>query len=122
MEPSIQFAKRKDGVKIAYSKFGKGQPLVISPPWVTSLRFVLEDPFINQFLEQLAQKVMVVFYDKHGWGQSDKNRKIFTLETELLDLEAVADYLGLKEFNLFGRVNQPTSSLYHCFNFPSSWK
>ena len=102
MKPSIKFAKRKDGVKIAYSKFGKGQPLVISPPWVTSLRFVFEDPFINQFLEQLSQKVMVVFYDKHGCGQSDKNRKIFTLESELLDLEAVTDYLGLEEFNLFG--------------------
>ena len=77
MKPSIQFVKRKDGVRIAYSKFGEGQPLVMPPPWVTSLAFVLEDPFSNQFIEQLARKSMVIYYDKHGCGQSDRNRKEF---------------------------------------------
>ena len=56
MKPSIQFVKRKDGVKIAYSIFGDGPPLVFAPSWTTSLRFVIEDPFMNRFLEQLAQK------------------------------------------------------------------
>jgi class 3 adenylate cyclase/pimeloyl-ACP methyl ester carboxylesterase len=102
MKPSIQFIKRKDGVKIAYSKLGAGQPLVFTPPWVTSLDFLFEDSFSKQFVENLARKLMVVIYDKHGCGQSDKNRKIFTLDTELLDLEAVVDHLGLREFNLFG--------------------
>ena len=102
MKPSIQFVKRKDGVKIACSRFGDGQPLVFPPPWVMSLAFLFEDPFSNQFIEQLARNLMVVFYDKHGCGQSDKNRKIFTLDTELLDLKAVVDHLGLREFNLFG--------------------
>ena len=113
MKPSIQFAKRKDGVKIAYSKFGKGQPLVISPPWVTSLRCVLEDPFMNQFIEQLAQKVMVVFYDKHGCGQSDRDREEFTLDSELFDLETVVNQLGLEQFNLFGSsMSGPVSISY----------
>jgi class 3 adenylate cyclase len=119
MKPSIQFVKRKDGVKIAYSKFGKGQPLVIPPPWVTSIRFLLEDQFMNQFFEQLAQKVMVVFYDKHGCGQSDKNRNIFTLETELLDLEAVVDHLGLKEFNLFGSSESGPLTIAFAARYPN---
>jgi class 3 adenylate cyclase len=102
MKPSIQFAKRKDGVKIAYSEFGKGHPLVIPPPWVTSLRCVLEDPFMNDFIKKLAQKVNVVFYDKHGCGQSDRDREDFTLESELLDLETVVNQLGLEKFDLFG--------------------
>ena len=100
MKPSIQFAKRKDGVKIAYSKFGKGPPLVISPPWTTSLRFIIEDPFMNHFIEQLAQKVTVVFYDKHGCGQSDRDREVFTLESELFDLETIVNHLDLDNFNL----------------------
>lgn len=113
MKPSIQFVKRKDGVKIAYSKFGKGQPLVIPPPWVTSLRCVLEDPFMNQFMEQLAQKVMVVFYDKHGCGQSDRDREEFTLESELFDLETVVNQLGLEQFSLFGSsMSGPLSISY----------
>ena len=102
MKPSVQFSKRKDGVTIAYSTFGNGPPLVLPPPWVTSLSLVIEDPFMNQYIERLAQNMMVIFYDKHGCGQSDKNRTEFTLESELLDLETVVDHIGLEEFNLFG--------------------
>ena len=97
MKPSVQFAKRKDGVTIAYSAFGAGPPLIMPPPWVTSLSFVLEDPFMNQFVKRLSENMMVVFYDKHGCGQSDRDRKEFTLESELLDLETVVDHLGFEE-------------------------
>ena len=113
MKPSIQFVKRKDGVKIAYSEFGEGQPLVMPPPWVTSLPFVLEDPFSNQFIEKLARKSMVIYYDKHGCGQSDRDRKEFTLESELFDLETIVDHLGIDEFTLFGAsMSGPLSISY----------
>ena len=102
VKPSIQFVKREDDVKIAYSKFGRGQPLVCPSSWVTSLSYIFEDPFAKQFWERLAQEVTAITYDKHGCGQSDRNRKGFNLETELLDLETVIDHLGLKEFNLLG--------------------
>lgn len=102
MKPSIQFVKRKDGVRIAYSKFGKGQPLVCPAPWVTSLSYIFEDHFAKQFWTQLARKVMVISYDKHGCGQSDRDRKDSTLETEILDLETVIGHLGLEKFSLLG--------------------
>ena len=102
VKPSIQFVKREDGVKIAYSTFGEGQPLVCPSPWVTSLSYIFEDPFAKQFWERLAQEVMVISYDKHGCGQSDRDRKDFTLEAELLDLETVINHLNLQEFNLLG--------------------
>jgi class 3 adenylate cyclase/alpha-beta hydrolase superfamily lysophospholipase len=90
MKPSVQFAKRRDGITIAYSVFGTGPPLIMPPP------------FMNQFLERLAQNLMVIFYDKHGCGQSDRDRTEFTLESELLDLETVVDHLGFEKFNIFG--------------------
>jgi class 3 adenylate cyclase/pimeloyl-ACP methyl ester carboxylesterase len=102
MKPSIQFVKRADGVKIAYSRFGRGQPLVCVAPWITSLSYIFEDPYAKQFWERLAQEVTVITYDKHGCGQSDRDRKDFTLKAELLDIETVIDHLGLKEFNLLG--------------------
>jgi class 3 adenylate cyclase/pimeloyl-ACP methyl ester carboxylesterase len=102
VKPSIQFVKREDGAKIAYSKFGRGQPLICPSPWVTSLSYIFEDPFAKQLWGRLAQEVMVISYDKHGCGQSDRNRKDFSLETELLDLETVINHLGLEEFNLLG--------------------
>ena len=119
MKPSIQFVKREDGVKIACSKIGDGQPLIFPPPWVMSLAFLFEDPFSNQFIEQLARNLMVVFYDKHGCGQSDKNRKIFTLDTELLDLKAVVDHLNLNEFNLFGSSMSGPLSIAFTARYPN---
>jgi class 3 adenylate cyclase/pimeloyl-ACP methyl ester carboxylesterase len=118
MKPSIQFVKRKDGVKIAYSKLGVGQPLVFPPPWVTSLAFFFEDPFSNQFIEQLSRKLMVVVYDKHGCGQSDRNRKLFTLESELLDLETVVDHLNLTQFNLLGVSASGPISIAYVAQYP----
>ena len=102
MKPSVQFVRRKDGVTIAYSIVGSGPPLVVPPPWVTSLSFAIEDPFMSKYLDRLAQHLTVISYDKHGCGQSDRDRKEFTLESELLDLETVVDYSGFEEFSIFG--------------------
>jgi hypothetical protein len=99
MKPSVQFAKRKDGVTIAYSAFGTGPPLIMPPPWVTNLSFVLENPFMNQFLEQLTQNMMVIFYDKHGFGQSDRNRtELQILISDISKQLAVGGKFKLKGF------------------------
>jgi hypothetical protein len=55
MKPSIQFIKRSDGVKLAYTKFGKGPALVFPAPWVTSLSYIVEDPFASHFWEGVSQ-------------------------------------------------------------------
>jgi len=102
MKPSIQFVKRPDGVKLAYTRFGKGQVLVFPSPWVTSLSYIIEDPFANHFWERISEAATVILYDKHGCGQSDRDRKDFSLESELVDLETVIDHLGLGQFSLLG--------------------
>jgi class 3 adenylate cyclase/pimeloyl-ACP methyl ester carboxylesterase len=102
MKPSIQFVRRKDGVKLAYSIFGKGPPLVYPAPWITNLSFNLEDPLSYEFWEKIARNATVVLYDKHGCGQSDRDRMEFTLESEFLDLETVINHLRLEKFILFG--------------------
>lgn len=113
MKPSIQFVKREDGVKIAYTRFGEGEHLVFVSPWVTSLSYILEDQFANRFWERLAQEATIILYDKHGCGQSDRDRKTFTLETELLDLKTVIDHLDLNRFNLLaGSCSAPVGITY----------
>jgi class 3 adenylate cyclase/pimeloyl-ACP methyl ester carboxylesterase len=102
MDPKIQFARRKHGVRIAYSMFGTGVPLVYPAPWVSNIAFLLENQAAKAFWERLARYFTVIFYDKHGCGLSDRNRTEFTLESELFDLEAVVEHIGLKEFILFG--------------------
>jgi class 3 adenylate cyclase/pimeloyl-ACP methyl ester carboxylesterase len=102
MKPSIQFVERKEGVKLAYSIFGQGPTLLHPAPWVTNLAFFLEDKVSLKFWMTLANHFTVVLYDKHGCGQSDRDRKEFTLESDLFDLTTVIDALGLNKFILFG--------------------
>lgn len=102
MNTKVQFAKRKDGVRIAYSIFGTGVPFVYPAPWVSNITFCLEDRATKAFWERVARYFTVIFYDKHGCGLSDRNRTEFTLESELFDLEAVVEHIGLEEFILFG--------------------
>src|SRR4030042_6083919 len=89
MDLKIQFAKRKDGVRIGYSIFGTGVPFIYPAPWISNIAFFLEDQTTKAFWEGVARYFTVIFYDKHGCGHSYRNRTDFTLESELFDLETV---------------------------------
>lgn len=101
MKPSIRYANRKDGVKIAYMITGEGPALICPQGWVTNLFLYYGDPLIQYFYNTLAEEYTIVAYDRHGCGQSDRNRTNFTLEDELLDLESVVDILNLSSLSLF---------------------
>jgi adenylate cyclase len=118
MKPSIQFAKRPDGIKIAYSRFGKGAPLVCPAPWVTSLSHILEDPIAHKFWTQLAQEVEIISYDKHGCGQSDRNRRDFSPDSEILDLETIISLLRLEKFYLLGSSMAGPTALAYAYRNP----
>ena len=57
---------------------------------------------MQAFWERLAAHITIVFYDRHGCGLSDRDRTDFTLDDDLLDLDAVAEKLALESFALFG--------------------
>jgi len=118
MKPGIQFVKRKDGVRLAFAQFGNGPALVAVAPWVTSISYVLEDPFVSRFTENLAKGVSVIFYDKHGCGQSDRDRTDFSLEAELLDLETIINHTGVEDFHLFGTSMAGPVSLMYAYKNP----
>jgi class 3 adenylate cyclase/pimeloyl-ACP methyl ester carboxylesterase len=118
MKPSIQFVKRLDGVKLAYTRFGKGPALVFPAPWVTSLSYVIEDPFASHFWERVSQVATVILYDKHGCGQSDRDRKEFTIESELADLKTVVDHLDLARFVIWGTSLSGPVAISYAFRHP----
>jgi len=102
MKPSIRFTRRIDGVKLAYSIFGEGSVLLFPAGWVTNLAFFIEDPVAGKFFNSLAQRYSIILYDKHGCGQSDRERTEFTFESELLDLDTIVNNLKLSKFSIFG--------------------
>ena len=102
MEPRIQYAQTKDGVSIAFSSVGKGMPLVRLPALPFShFQADLQHPVTRRWNERLAAKRNIVRYDGRGTGLSERGTVDFSLDAQMLDLEAVVDHLGLQRFVLF---------------------
>ena len=102
MEPQIGFCTNPDGVRIAYATLGQGPAIVIAPGYFHIIAFFMTIPEVRHLFESLSRYHTVVYYDQHGAGLSDRNRTVFTLESELQDLETVVDHLNLDSIILFG--------------------
>ena len=83
MEQQIRFCTTTEGIRLAYSTVGKGPALVCAPPMISHLEFEWKMPLVRPFFEKLAIHNMVVRYDKHGIGLSDRDRTDFTLEKDV---------------------------------------
>lgn len=101
VDHTLSYLTRPDGVSIAYAHAGGGVPLVIVAGWTTHLGYFFGDPS-SLLVGPLADHVEVIAYDKHGCGLSDRDRTEFTMESELKDVEALVDHLGLDRFSLLG--------------------
>lgn len=102
VEPRIQYAKTSDGLSIAHWAMGEGPPLVVMPATpFTHIELEWKIPDSRRWLEALMAGRRLVRYDGRGFGLSDRTATDFTLEAQCLDLDAVADALGLTTFPLF---------------------
>ena len=78
-----------------------------------------EEPRVRDFWETIGQHHMVVRYDKHGCGLSDRNRSDFSLDSEVRTIEAIVKELGLKSFVLWGQGAQgAAAAIAYAVKFP----
>lgn len=101
MKQRIQYAKAADGVNIAFWTLGAGAPLVYMTggPWNHIELWQL--PECQHWYDRIGRRRMLVRYDVRGTGMSERDVTDFSLETQLLDVEAVIGKLGLEKFDLF---------------------
>ena len=114
-EPRIQYVQTKDGVSIAYTTFGEGKPLLLTPGWVSHLELSIAHPMFRAMVEGLAAKGMqqVITYDGRGTGLSDRDVDDVSVEARVRDIEAVADHLSLEQFVLMGwSMSGPEAIVY----------
>ena len=119
MEPRIQYAQTADGVSIAFSTMGEGTPLVYMPvpPW-GHIQMEWQMPAVRDLVEHLADKRKLVRYDDRGHGLSDRDVTDFSLDSRLLDLEAVVDRLGLERFALLGPFHSGPVAIAYAARHP----
>jgi len=102
VEPQIGFCTNPDGVRIAYATMGQGPAFVIPPSYFHQVAASKTVPEARHLFESLARYHTVVIYDQHGAGLSDRNRTVFSLESEIASLETVIDHLKLNSLILYG--------------------
>jgi pimeloyl-ACP methyl ester carboxylesterase/DNA-binding CsgD family transcriptional regulator len=100
--PPIQYARTADGISIAYCTHGDGKALVFMPtiPFRhVGLLWTISRGDRRQARALAAAGRRWVMFDPRGMGSSAAVDS-FSLEGFVSDLEAVADALGLEEFDL----------------------
>jgi class 3 adenylate cyclase len=105
MEPRVQYATTADGVSIAFWSLGEGMPLVHMPLPFTHIQMEWQMPEMRRWYERLAQRRKLIRYDSAGTGLSDRDVADMSFDARTLDVEAVADRLGLGRFALFGPIH-----------------
>ncbi|HEV8575417.1 MAG TPA: alpha/beta fold hydrolase, partial [Dehalococcoidia bacterium] len=102
MEPRIQYAKTSDGVSIAFWALGEGMPFVAMPGIPFShLELEWQLPELRGEYLRHAETKRVIRYDSRGAGLSGGSSD-YSLDSFVLDLEAVVDELSLGEVCLYG--------------------
>ena len=96
--PVIQFARAADGVQIAFAAVGGGRSLVLCDGPFQPLR----RGWSQGIAGRLAGWFHVVRLDHRGTGRSDRQAKPEGLVSQVRDLEAVVDEIGVGPFVLCG--------------------
>jgi pimeloyl-ACP methyl ester carboxylesterase len=119
MQQQIGFCSTTDGVRIAYATLGNGPALVVVPYSPCHLGLEWEEPRVRDFWVSFSRHHLVVRYDKHGCGLSDRNRTDFSLDSEVRPIEAIVKELGLKSFVLWGQGAQGgAAAIAYAVKFP----
>ena len=118
MELQIGFCTNPDGARIAYGTMGQGPEWVIPPGYSASITPINTIPEIRKNVSHFAPYHTLVFYDQVGAGLSDRNRTVFTLESELQDLETVINHLNLDPVILKGQAMSGPVAIAYAAKYP----
>jgi pimeloyl-ACP methyl ester carboxylesterase/DNA-binding SARP family transcriptional activator len=102
-EPETHYARRPDGVHIAYQVLGEGpDDLVVVPGFMSHLDLQWADPAYRRWLHRLSSSLRVVTLDKAGTGASDDVPGPQSMEDWAADVLAVLDAVGSSRPLLMG--------------------
>src|SRR5215469_15686848 len=116
----IGFCTTADGVRIAHATVGAGPALVVVLDAPCHLGLEWEEPRIRDLWETIGRHHLVIRYDKHGCGLSDRNRTDFSLDVEVRTIDAIVKNLGLKSPVLWGQGAQGgVAAIAYAVKFPN---
>ena len=118
MEQTIRFVTTGDGVKLAYAISGDGPPLLKTANWLNHLEFDFQSPVWRHWFDLLSDHHRLCRYDIRGTGLSDRVDSNLSFESQVADLECVADAAGLEKFALLGISQGASVSIEYAARHP----
>ena len=107
MEPQIRYCTTEDAVAI-----GSGPPLILSSPFTFShVGLETQFPPARALYERLAAKHTLIRWDPRNYGLSQRGVDV-GFSRWALDIEAVADKLGLERFDLVANPTDVTTTAH----------
>lgn len=96
----IAFCRTSDGVKLAYSRLGKGPLLVKTPNWHGHLQHEFESPLWRHWIDELSSRHTLLRYDQRGTGMSDWYVPNLNFDQLVEDFVTVVEAAGMERFDL----------------------
>lgn len=93
----VRFIQTHDGLSLAWSRTGKGPPLVKAAAWLTHLEYDAESPVWSHWVRFLEGHFDYLRYDERGCGMSDRKTGALELSSWTNDLERVVDAAGMEK-------------------------
>lgn len=87
-----------DGRLVHYETFGRGEPIILVHGWLGSWRYWVP------VMEDVAQEYRTYALDLWGFGDSDKSRDQYDVQSYVAMLTAFMDELGIDEASLVGHT------------------
>lgn len=90
-QQTVQYAKTKDGVNLAWAAVGEGTPVVKAPSWIGHLELDWRNPGVSPICSAIAQTHQLIRFDGRLTGLSDWTADTCSFENFVDDLEAIYD-------------------------------
>lgn len=119
MKQQIRYAVTDDNVKLAWSTFGHGPPLVKAATWLTHLQYDLESPIWKHWIGFVSEHFQCTRYDERGCGLSDRKVPEMSAAHWVGDLETVVEAAGLdRPFALLGISQGAATAVHYAVKHP----
>jgi len=113
----IHYARTRDGIDIAYTVFGEGPDMLVSPGFVTHMDLMWDLPPFEG-IAAFGRNFRTIVFDKRGTGLSDRSLGFGSLEDRAEDIRAVLDAVGSKETVIYGISESGPMATYFAAQHP----
>ena len=120
IEQEIRFCTSADGTRIAYATYGNdaARALVHVDSFDHAQESSWKHPMAQALYAGLASDRRLVTFDRRGVGSSERDVLDLAVPTQVEDLAAIVDELGLKSFDLMGSNTGGTLAAAYAVEHP----